>query len=138
MRAITARATSPPRYDLPLAGDIREERVEPVGCFVLNPMPRCWYHLKTRTGLDIPQCAGAIVEMGVGGGVTLAPDAIDARLDQRERPGQRVGPRESAALDTASRRVPHLDEDRELIDFARVGDHQRREIMTSDGDGFGL
>ena len=70
--------------------DIREKRVELIGGFVLDPMPRSGNNLEPGAWLDIAQCAGAIIEMGVGGGVTLAPNPVDARLNERQRPGERV------------------------------------------------
>src|SRR5271155_3314705 len=71
--------------------DIREKRVELIRCFVLDPMPRSRNNLEPGTWLDIAQCAGPIIEIGVGGGVALAPNPVDARLDERQRPGERIG-----------------------------------------------
>src|ERR1700740_2661389 len=98
-QAITARAIAPPllcrwprgyfRCHLFFSGraaptgDLQEKRVEPIGRFVLGPMPRSRDHLEPGAWLDIAQCAGAIVEMGVGGRVSLTPDPVDARLDER-------------------------------------------------------
>jgi len=63
--------------------DIREKWVELIGGFVLDPMPRSRNNLEPGAWLDIAQCAGAIIEMGIGGGITLAPDPVYARLDER-------------------------------------------------------
>jgi len=63
--------------------DIREKRVELIGGFVLDPMPRSRNNLEPSIRLDIAQCAGAIIEMGVGSRVALAPNPVDARLDER-------------------------------------------------------
>jgi hypothetical protein len=64
-------------------GDLREKRVEPIGCFVLDPMPRSRNNLEPGAWLDIVQCAGAIIEMGVGSRIVLTPNPVDARLDER-------------------------------------------------------
>ena len=64
-------------------GDLREKRVEPIGCFVLDPMPRSRNNLEPSIWLDIVQCAGAIIEMGVGSRIALTPNPVDARLDER-------------------------------------------------------
>jgi len=49
-------------------------------------------HFEAGARLNVAQRAGAVVEMGIGGGVTLSPDPVEARLDQRKGSGERVGP----------------------------------------------
>jgi hypothetical protein len=86
MQAITARVFSSgraaPTGDVPF-GDVREKRVEFIGRFVLDPMPRSRDNLEPGAWLDVAQGAGAIIEMGVGGRITLTPNPVDARLDER-------------------------------------------------------
>src|SRR5271166_2542894 len=118
--------------------NVGQKRVEPIGGFVLNPMPRSRNHLEPGAWLDFPQCARAIIEVRVGGGVALSPNSIDARLHLRKRPGKGIGAREPPALDAAPRSVLRLDVDREFVDFASVGDHQRPEIMSGDRECLGL
>ena len=99
-------------------GDLGEDRIEPVGCFVLHPMPCSRDHLKPGIRLSLAQSGGALIQIGIGRRVALAPNPVETRLDQRQRPGKRVRPREPAALDPAARRVLRLDVDRQLVDFA--------------------
>jgi hypothetical protein len=46
-------------------------------------MPRSADHFEPRAWLDIAQGAGPIIEMGIGGGVALTPNPVDAGSDQR-------------------------------------------------------
>ena len=74
------------------SGNLSKDRIEPISRFVLHPMTGPGDHFEAGAGLNVAQRAGAVVEMGIGGGVTLSPDPVEARLDQRKGSGERVGP----------------------------------------------
>src|SRR5215472_16369980 len=84
------RKNGPARCCRSAGGEFGKDPVESVGRLVLNPMPGFRDHLETGGGLNTPQGAGAIVEVWVGGGVALTPDAVDAGLDERKGAGERV------------------------------------------------
>src|SRR5262252_3297453 len=95
-------------------GDFGEEGVKSLGRFVLYPMPGAGDHLEAGARLDAAQCASAVVEVGVGGCVTPAPDPVEPRRDEWKGTSERVPAREPAALDPAARRVLPLNIDRKL------------------------
>src|SRR5262252_9000247 len=103
------------------AGNVGEERIEPVGGLVLHPMPCSRDDLEASVWLDAAQHMRALLEVGIGCGVAFAPDTVDLCLHKWERSGKRIGAREPAAFDPAARRVLRLDIDRQLVDFCRVG-----------------
>ena len=115
-------------------GDLRQHRVETVGRLVLHPVPGSGDDLEAGTRLKAAQHAGALVEMGIGGRVALAPNAVEPRFNERQGTGEGVCAREPAAFDPAARRVLRLNVDRELVDLCRVGDHQGAKIVTMDGE----
>jgi hypothetical protein len=73
-------------------GELRENWIEQIGSFVLNPMTGTRNDLEASIRLDAAQRTGALLEVRVGGGVTRSPDPVNSRPDQWKRAGERVRP----------------------------------------------
>src|SRR5690242_12885954 len=82
-----------------------QDLVEAVGCLVLYPVPGAGDHLEAGARLEAAQYPRALVKMGIGGRVTLSPDAVEPRLYQRQGAGERVRARKPAASHPAAWRV---------------------------------
>ena len=97
--------------------DFGQQRVEAVGRFVCTQWPAPGIISKRGLRLDLAQRLRALVEIGIGGGVAPAPDAVDPRLDPRKRLAS-VSAREKRRLLTRPRGAfVVLDIDRQLVDL---------------------
>ena len=112
------------------ARELGEDRVELLGRLELDPMAGTGDDCEAGLRLDALQQPGALVEMRVGGRVALAPDAVEPRLDLRQRLDQRARARKPAAAHAGAGVVGLLQVERQLVDLVRVGDHQLVQIVA--------